>query len=163
MSRQRGFTIIEIMIVVVIIGVLAAIAIPMFARQMTSSKASEGHLHLNMLAKNAKVYYQANTTFPQGTATPLPGADGTACDGSAKPKFILSSEWSADSVWTALDFHVDEPGYFTFHYSGTAPTAAEALAVADLDCDRTLSTYKLLLTVPSGTPAAELVAPKNPD
>jgi hypothetical protein len=40
---------------------------------------------------------------------------------------------------------------------------AEALAVGDLDCDRTLSTYTLTLTVPEGQPAAALIAPKNPD
>lgn len=163
MGRQRGFTIIELMIVVVIIGILAAIAIPMFASHMKTAKSGEASLQLNMLAKNAKVYYQANTTFPQGTAQPLPDIDGGACDGSGKPKFIVSHAWSADSVWSALDFHVDEPNYFTYHYTGTSPSTAEGDAVADLDCDRTLATYRLVLSVPDGTPAAELIPPKTPD
>jgi prepilin-type N-terminal cleavage/methylation domain-containing protein len=163
MRTERGFTIIELMIVVVIIGILAAIAIPMFSSHMKSAKANEASLQLNQLGKNAKTYYQANNTFPQGTATPLPGADGSACDGSGKPKHIVSSAWSSDTVWSALDFHIEEPNYFTYHYSGTSPTTAEALSVADLDCDRQLATYTLLMTVPEGQPAVQMIAPRVPD
>jgi prepilin-type N-terminal cleavage/methylation domain-containing protein len=162
MRGQRGFTIIELMIVVVIIGILAAIAIPMFSSHMKKAKTNEADLQLNELGKNAKAYYQANNTYPQGTAGVLPGADGGACSGT-NSKFATSTAWASDSVWTALDFHVDEPGYFSYHYTGTAPSSAEALAVSDLDCDHTLSTYSLELTVPAGSPAAQLIEPKNPD
>ena len=162
-TRQRGFTIIEIMIVVVIVGILAAIAIPMFSGHMKKAKTGEAELQLNMIGKNAKNYYQTHSTYPQGTAAVLPGADGTACGGSSNSKFATSTAWAADSVWTALDFHIDEPGYFSYHYTGTSMREAEALAVGDLDCDSKFSTYTLTLTVPEGQPAAALVAPKNPD
>jgi len=161
--RQRGFTIVELMVVVVIIGILAAIAIPMFSGSMKKAKTNEAQLQLNELGKNAKTYYQAATKFPQGTAGVLPGADGTACTATGGKFAANTAAWDADPVWTELDFHIDEPNLFSYHYVSTSPTEAEAIAVGDLDCDKTLASYTLHLTVPSGQPAAELTGPSNED
>jgi prepilin-type N-terminal cleavage/methylation domain-containing protein len=157
-NRQRGFTLVELMIVVAIIGILAAIAIPVFAGQMKKAKTSEAMLQLNAVGKGAKSYYQANTKFPQGSAAVLPGADGTACSAPGK-KFAVTQAWSTDPIWLDLDFHVDDPGYFSYHFDSTTSNVATALAVGDLDCDGTFITYTLELTTPSGTPAANLIVP----
>lgn len=157
MKTQRGFTIIEIMIVVVIIGILAAIAIPMFTSHMTHAKASEAMLQLNKMAVDAKTYYFANTKYPQGTATVLPGADGAACAQASK-HFPVSSAWAADSTWSGIGFEVDEPNLFSYHFTSTTPTQAQGLAVGDLDCDGTKITYVLNLNAQQ-EPAATYVEP----
>ena len=157
MSRQRGFTIIELMIVVAIIGILAAVAIPMFMSHMTHAKSSEAMLQLNKLAIDSKTYYFANTKYPQGTATVLPAADGTAC-AQASRKFAPSTAWSADPIWSALGFQIDETNYFSYHFTSTTNTVAQALAVGDLDCDGTKITYILNLNAQQ-EPAATYVEP----
>ncbi|HEY5951745.1 MAG TPA: type II secretion system protein [Kofleriaceae bacterium] len=157
-NRQRGFTLIEIMIVVAIIGILAAVAIPVFAGQMKRAKTSEAMLQLNMVAKSAKSYYQAQSKFPQGTAGVLPAADGSACK-QAGGKFAMTNAWASDAVWLELDFHIDDPNLFSYHYESTARGTAQALAVGDLDCDGQLITYTLDLTVPGGSPAATFTVP----
>jgi len=158
----RGFTLIELAVVVAIIGVLSSVAIAGFMRHIRSAKQSEAVIQLNRIAKNAKTYYTMNIAFPQGTAAVLPGADGTACANKTK-KFAVTNAWVANSVWTELDFQIAEPSYYSYHYASTSRTDAEAIAVADLDCDGTLGTYRLILSVPKNAPVAEVVAPIDPE
>jgi type IV pilus assembly protein PilE len=76
MSSSRGFTILELMIVVVIIAILAAIAIPSYSDYITRGKIQEASSIL--LAQRVKLeqYYQDQRTYvgacAAGTVAPLP-------------------------------------------------------------------------------------------
>src|ERR1700689_4369102 len=81
-----GFTLIELMIVVAIIGILAAVAIPAFLDYMKRARTTEASVQLNKVGKNAKRAYGDVSSFPATNGALLPAGLATGgkncCGGS---------------------------------------------------------------------------------
>ncbi|MBD3348566.1 MAG: prepilin-type N-terminal cleavage/methylation domain-containing protein [Candidatus Eisenbacteria bacterium] len=62
-KNQRGFTLVELMIVVIIVGILAAVAIPMYQGATERAKASEAVAALGTIRGAMRVYYAEHGTY----------------------------------------------------------------------------------------------------
>jgi type IV pilus assembly protein PilA len=76
-KMQKGFTLIELMIVVAIIGILAAIALPAYQDYTKRAKMSEAILAASACRTTVTEVYQS------GNSTTPPGANGWGCENSA--------------------------------------------------------------------------------
>ncbi len=67
MKKQQGFSLVELMIVVAIIGALTAIAVPAYQDYVKKSEATAGLATLKALQTQAQIVYQETGAFPDGT------------------------------------------------------------------------------------------------
>ena len=159
MQNRKGFTLIELMIVVAIIGILAAIAIPAFIKYVKQSKVSEAGLNLKTLADGATAYYEADHYTNTGTpvsekmfptndgafATPAQKLQPAAIPAGTKAP-VDQTNWNAEP-WKSLKFVVAKPHYFRYRYQpSNASNAGDSFSTrgeADLDADGTSSRFNL--------------------
>ena len=69
--REQGFTLLELMICVAIIGIMASIAVPAFRNYQLNAKRAEAFANLGALAKAEKSYYAEFGLFPEVDAEPM--------------------------------------------------------------------------------------------
>ena len=108
-NLQKGFTLIELMIVVAIIAILAAIAIPAYQDYLIRSQVSEGAVLTDGAKTAVSEWYSNHGTFPTNNTSA-----GLALPASIQGKYVSNVDISANA------------GQIVATFSDTAPQGANA-------------------------------------
>ena len=127
--NQRGFTMVELMIVVTIIGVLASIAFPLFQMVPERSKSTEAVTALGLIRSSMRIYYVEHGTF----ANPSVFSDGArvtsggllgVTDSDLGGRYFSTECYTFSGAPTANSFTIKCDGS-----GSTAPFASEVVAI----------------------------------
>ena len=149
LQKQKGFTLIELMIVVAIIGILAAVAIPGFMSYIKNSKTSEAKTNLKAIADGAISYFEAEHCFDAACMTPtnqlypgspqneiyavatnavVPNAAAIGQKMSPSDEGVITA--LAADPYKSLKFQINKPFYYAYEYSSTGTTVGSSVFAA---------------------------------
>lgn len=93
-TENRGFTLIELMVVVAVLGILASIAVPSYQEYVLRSKLVDAPSSLAQLRVSMEQYYQDNRSYDENPGKPT-GTCGVAVSGSNSKYFAYTCETSS--------------------------------------------------------------------
>lgn len=137
--RHHGFTLVELMVVVIILGILASTALVASTGKVRRARASEAASNLSKVFQGQLAYLPVAQERGYASfvdAPPLPREPPGAARYPANVGL-----WASNPGWSAIGFAIDTPHFFQYACPANE-ISFTARALGDLDGDRTQSTFE---------------------
>jgi len=116
MRKTKGFTLVELVIVIVIVGILSIVAVPIYRGYTRKAMATEGKALLGAIQTAQKIYYAENAFFfPQTNATSFSS--------------ILDVDARSNKYFTSFSIPTATTAGFTASTTGTPTSGASGISL----------------------------------
>jgi type IV pilus assembly protein PilA len=127
-ERSRGFTLIELGVVVTIVGILAVIAVVAYRKMILNSKLTEAKTMINAIRVAEESYKAESGVYLDISAAYCPS------DGMQQKKFSWENPTCASGKWSQLPVHADGPVQFGYAvYAANGGVTQHGLSTALID------------------------------
>lgn len=131
MRKRKGFTLVELMMVAIIVAILAAVAIPLMSGNKRRAYGTEAEAALGMIRSNLRVYLAENDEYPViASGTPVEtNVDGIA-SGDLTGTYFSGPNYTIESAAAAYTVTCD--------WDAAGNTAPQEDAISSIDATTTI-------------------------
>lgn len=127
-DRQRGFTLMELLIVIIVIAVLAAIALPRFINSGLRSKEASLKSDLKIYRNAVQLFLNDTGAYPATLAAlSATTAPASGLDSAGSVKTITSTDWKGPYIDSIMS---DPVSSNSFNYAVTSPNVGKVTSSA---------------------------------
>ncbi len=127
LTEQKGFTLVEVMVVIVIIGILVSITVSQFSKQANKAKTARAEAELKSMATIISIYYAEKNVYPTADTNTTTGIETVMKNNGIK--------------WDSTGATFNDPwGHAYRYYAGTSSATNTTFTLVSPGSDNQLNT-----------------------
>ena len=136
MRVHRGFTLVELMIVVAIVGILAAIALPAYTSYMAKGKRADARATLLEASQFMERLYTARSTYNELGTFPPRLQVSPAGSAGASVNYNVSVTWASGTGFTLVATPIQADACGALQLTSTGAKTRQGTGLSDSECWR---------------------------